>query len=63
MSSKSSSSEDVSCARRGCQGVSDEADGFNNSLQLDCDFTMWKELKATLITEDDKVQEQKCCVL
>lgn len=57
------SSEDVACVWRACQGVSNEADGFNSSLQLDCDFTMWRGLKATLITEHDKVREQECCVL
>lgn len=56
-------SEDISRVCRVCQGVYNEADGFNNSLQLDCDFTMWRGLKATLITEHDMILEQKCCVL
>lgn len=30
------------CVRR---SISNEADGFNDSLQLDWDFTMWMELK------------------
>lgn len=31
----------------GCvhRSISNEADGFNNSLQLDWDFTVWMELK------------------
>lgn len=49
--------------RLACQGVPNEADGFNNSLQLDYDFTMRRGLKATLITEHDKVLKQKCWVL
>lgn len=61
--SKSPASEEVACVRRACQGVPNEADGFNNSLQLDYDFTMWRGLKATLITEHDKVLKQKCWVL
>lgn len=61
--SKSPASEEVACVRLACQGVPNEADGFNNSLQLDYDFTMWRGLKATLITEHDKVLKQKCWVL
>lgn len=37
-----SASGDTACVRRACQVVSNEPDGFNNSLQLDCDFTMWR---------------------
>lgn len=57
------SSEDLACVWHACQGVSNEADGFNSSLQLDCDFTMWRGLRATLITEHDMVRDQECCVL
>lgn len=63
MSSKSPASEDVSCVWRVRQSVSNEADGFNNSLQLDCDFSVWRGLGDTLITEHDKVLEQKCCAV
>ena len=56
-------SEDVSYFWCALQGVSNEADGFNNSLQLDCDFTMWMGLRDALITEHDKVLEHKRCGL
>lgn len=56
-------SEDGAWACRACQRVSNEADGFSRSLQLDCDFTMWRGLRATLITEHDMVRDQERGVL